>query len=85
MQELAGTMSKGIANELRIARNFALLKDEFEAAPKDEKGKVGIEVGQELLARHFSKLSSRTIPTPQLGGGSADDTSFDLKETAVLA
>eukprot|EP00927_Polykrikos_kofoidii_P073637 TRINITY_DN6965_c0_g1_i1.p1 TRINITY_DN6965_c0_g1~~TRINITY_DN6965_c0_g1_i1.p1 ORF type:complete len:212 (-),score=44.39 TRINITY_DN6965_c0_g1_i1:88-723(-) len=85
LQELARTMPNGIPNELRIARNFALLKDVFEAAPKHEDGKVGIEVERELLASHFSKLSSRTIQTAPIGGGSAGETSFDLRQTAVLA
>eukprot|EP00927_Polykrikos_kofoidii_P046884 TRINITY_DN409_c0_g1_i7.p1 TRINITY_DN409_c0_g1~~TRINITY_DN409_c0_g1_i7.p1 ORF type:complete len:238 (-),score=48.35 TRINITY_DN409_c0_g1_i7:191-829(-) len=85
LQELGGTISTGITNELRIARNFALLKDEFEGTPKQEDGKIGVQAVRTLLATHFSKLSSRTISTAELGHGSADETTFDLHQTAVLA
>eukprot|EP00927_Polykrikos_kofoidii_P046883 TRINITY_DN409_c0_g1_i6.p1 TRINITY_DN409_c0_g1~~TRINITY_DN409_c0_g1_i6.p1 ORF type:complete len:213 (-),score=40.42 TRINITY_DN409_c0_g1_i6:193-831(-) len=85
LKDLGGTFSEGITTELRIARNFALLKDEFEAAPKQEDGKVGVQIVRKLLAHHFSTLSSRTISTAELGHGSADETTFDLHQTAVLA
>eukprot|EP00927_Polykrikos_kofoidii_P073560 TRINITY_DN6958_c0_g1_i5.p1 TRINITY_DN6958_c0_g1~~TRINITY_DN6958_c0_g1_i5.p1 ORF type:complete len:215 (-),score=40.45 TRINITY_DN6958_c0_g1_i5:166-810(-) len=80
-------LKKGVINELRVVRNFVMLKPLFEAAEKDSNGGLDARSVREILFKHFAQdSSSETWETLQSDTQeNTNGLSFDLHRAAVLA